>query len=542
MKKTFYLTSPLYYVNAKPHIGSAYTTIACDTLARFYRYLLKEKDQEVIFLTGVDEHGGKIEEAAKKKQISPQEHCDQVSQEFKYLWEKLEIKYDFFSRTSTKNHAKVVRAFFLLLQQKNDIYQDSYQGLYCLACEDFKQKRELIDQKNCPIHKIPVQEYSEENYFFKLSRYTSEILELVEKSDFVQPAYRKQEVLSWIKEGLKDFPISRKSVSWGIKVPNDPSQTIYVWFDALLGYLSPIIARLFEQEFGEPLEQIAELKPEELKKLIQKIELLEILPANFHIIGKDILRFHAVYWTGMLLSAGFKLPEKVFGHGFLTKDGEKMGKTLGNILVPEELIEKFGIDAVRFYFLFTINFGQDGDFSEKSFLEISNSFLANKLGNLFSRVIKLVEKHFNSQVPFVKLESKKSVILEETSKLPDLLEAHMKKVELSLALEKIFALIELLNLNLTQSKPWELLKSESLQEKTKALICLRETLESLRVISCLLHPFLPKLSRKMLSVFSLKEPSNWKSLKLFDFMEKNPSVKNPGLIFNRFESSILSKN
>jgi len=532
VEKAFYLTSPLYYVNAKPHIGSAYTTIVCDTIARFHKLMNKE----CVFLTGVDEHGGKIEESAKKNKISPKEHCDSITQKFKSLWNALEIKYDFFARTSSKNHEKVVEAFFLLIKKNSDIYQGSYHGLYCLACEDFKNKRELIEGKYCPIHKTTaVKEYSEKNYFFRLSKYTEKILKLIEETDLIQPSYRKREVLFWIKEGLKDFPISRNSVSWGVKVPGDPQQTIYVWFDALIGYLTPIVEFLYKKNFNCSLDGVEKIDPKILRDLIESSE---ILPANVHVIGKDILRFHAVYWTGMLLSAGFRTPKKIFGHGFITKDGEKMGKTLGNTVCPEELINKFGRDATRFYFLFVINFGQDGDFSEKNFIEISNSFLANKIGNLFSRVIKLIKKNFDSELPLVEIDFEQSEILKQTSELPEFVKKDFENLEISSALKRIFDLVEILNINLTEKRPWNLLKSKDSLSQKMAIVCLRETMESLRIISCLLYPFIPSLSKKMLSVFSLKEPSLWEDLGNFKFLEQNPKIKDPGILFNRFENRV----
>lgn len=484
-KETFYITSPLYYVNDIPHIGSAYTTIACDCIARYKRL----KGFDVCFLTGTDEHGQKIFKAACELKKEPQLHCDYIERKFEELWQLLNIKYDKFSRTTSKKHELIVQEFFTKVLKNNDIYEADYEGLYCDACEDFKSEKELQEGKVCPIHKIKVQEYKERNYFFALSKYQDKLTKFFkENPDFIQPPYRKNEVLTWVKEGLKDFPISRATVKWGIPVPDAPRQTIYVWFDALLGYISGL------------------LDDKDTPKLEEAIK--HYWPCNVHIIGKDILRFHAVYWPCMLMSCSLPLPKKIFGHGFLTKDGEKMGKTTGNIIDPYELQKEFGTDAVRFFFLREITFGKDGDYSKENFLKRINSDLANNLGNLLNRTLNLLNKNFGGMVQFLsdtdflKLKSKTIQTIERYEK-------HMDKLELKEALDSIWELVDKTNKAFNDKEPWKLIKNSEIQ---LAKCCLYETLEILRNISILIYPFIPETSLKIYSQLGcdkLDENNEW---------------------------------
>ncbi len=493
--KTFFITSPLYYVNDLPHVGSAYTTIACDVLSRYKRL----KGYDVCFLTGTDEHGQKIQKAANEKGLTPQEHCDFIANKFNDLWELLDIKYNKFSRTSSKNHKLIVQEFFNRVYQNGDIYESNYEGLYCEPCEDFKSEKDLLEGNICPIHKIKAQDYKEKNYFFALSKFQDKLVEYFEKNpDFIQPIYRKNEVLGWVKEGLKDFPVSRQSVKWGIPLPFDPSQTIYVWFDALLGYLSPLI------EEGQAVTIESALK--------------KYWPPSAHIIGKDILRFHAVYWPCMLMSAGYPLPEKVFGHGFLTKDGEKMGKSTGNIIDPYELIKEFGKDSVRFYFMKEISFGKDGDYSRSSFIKRVNSDLANNLGNLLNRSLNLVNKNFNGE-----LKASNSDLLSLKDKTEEVIknfETHMDNIELKEALDVLWQLVDATNKAFNDLAPWKMIKEGKISEASD---CLYETLEILRNISILINPFIPETSKKMyeqlgFNVFS--ENIEWENLGVL----KKPAV------------------
>lgn len=467
-KKPFYITSPLYYVNDVPHVGSAYTTIACDTIARYKRL----RGFDVCFLTGTDEHGQKISKAAKLENKSPQEHCDFISERFKELWELLNIQYDRFSRTTTKSHEKIVQDFFSTVLKNGDIYEADYEGMYCEGCEDFKSEKDLTEDKLCPIHKTKAQEYKEKNYFFALSKYEKKIVEFFDKNpDFIQPVYRKNEVLGWVKEGLRDFPVSRQSVNWGIPVPGENKQTIYVWFDALLGYLSGL-----------------------------ESSMKKYWPCSVHIIGKDILRFHAVYWPCMLMSAGMPLPKKVFGHGFLTKDGEKMGKTTGNVIDPYELVREFGTDAVRFFFLKEISFGKDGDYSRTNFINRINSDLANNLGNLLNRTLNLALKNFDGTIECLNTDNFMG-LKDSTISMIEAYKVHMENLELKEALDSIWTLIDSTNKAFNDNAPWKLIKNNSLDS---AKSCLYETLIILRNISILISPFIPETSLKIYDQLGFK--------------------------------------
>ena len=496
--KTFYITSPLYYVNDVPHIGSAYTTIACDCISRYKRL----KGFDVCFLTGTDEHGQKIFKAAQAQNKSPEEHCNFISEEFKKLWKLLNIEYDRFSRTSSLKNKAIAKEFFNIVHKKGDIYESFYEGLYCEACEDFKQEKDLLDGKLCPIHKLKVQEYKEKNYFFALSKYQNKLNEYLEKNpDFIEPSYRKNEVLGWIKDGLKDFPVTRQFVNWGIPVPNDPNQTIYVWFDALLGYISGLL-----NDDEEPTIQNA------FKKY---------WPCSVHIIGKDILRFHAVYWPCMLMSAGLPLPKKVFGHGFLTKDGEKMGKTTGNIIDPYELIKNYGTDAVRYYFLREITFGKDGDFTEENFITRINSDLANNLGNLLNRTLNLVNKNFSGVIEIPTIKNYLG-LEEKVNSTINLYEKHMDLFELKEALDFVWQLVDSTNKIFNDKEPWKLIKNNEIQA---AKCCLYETLDILKNISILVSPFIPETSLKIYNQLGYDKLDQYKGWESLGFCKSNLSFK-----------------
>lgn len=508
-KKTFFITTPLYYVNDVPHIGSAYTTIACDCIARYK----KLQGYDVCFLTGTDEHGQKIFKAATEQKREPEDHCNYIVEEFKKLWKLLNIEYDRFSRTTSDKHSKLVQEFFDRVYKNGDIYEADYKGLYCEACEDFKSEKDLLDKKLCPIHKQPVQEYQEKNYFFALSKYQDKLKKFLDDNqDFIQPVFRKNEVLGWIKEGLKDFPISRQSVSWGIPVPNNPSQTIYVWFDALLGYMSGLL-----EENEEPT----------ISNAVKKY-----WPASVHIIGKDILRFHAVYWPCMLMSAKLPLPKKVFGHGFLTKDGEKMGKTTGNIINPYELINKFGQDAVRFYFLREIIFGKDGDYSSENFINRINSDLANNFGNLVNRTLNLVNKNFNGEIENL---SDRNImgLMDLVNNTIKGYKLHMENFELKEALDIIWKLIDNTNKTFNNNEPWKLIKSDL----NKAKSCLYETLEVIRNISILTFPFIPETSIKIYDQLGYNRLDNIKEWEKLGWgkVKEGFKVKEAKPVFPRLE-------
>ncbi|XP_060212648.1 methionine--tRNA ligase, chloroplastic/mitochondrial [Lycium barbarum] len=472
----FVLTTPLYYVNAPPHMGSAYSTIAADAIARFQRLL----EKKVIFITGTDEHGEKIATAAATNGSSPSEHCDVVSQAYKALWKDLDISYDKFIRTTDPKHEAVVKEFYSRVLANGDIYRAGYEGLYCVNCEEYKDEKDLLDNNCCPTHLKPCVRRKEDNYFFALSKYQQQLEEVLRQNPgFVQPSYRLNEVQGWIKSGLKDFSISRASVDWGIAVPNDSKQTIYVWFDALLGYVSAL------------------LEDNELASLETAIS--SGWPASLHLIGKDILRFHAVYWPAMLMSAGIGLPKMVFGHGFLTKDGMKMGKSLGNTLEPTDLVQRFGPDAVRYFFLREVEFGNDGDYSEERFIRIINAHLANTIGNLLNRTLGLLKKNCQSTLAvdsYVAAEGNK--LKAAVEKLVEKARVHYQNLELSAACETVLEIGNAGNLYIDEQAPWSLFKQgeAAFETAAKDLVIV---LEAMRIISVALSPITPGLS---LSIYS----------------------------------------
>ncbi len=477
----YFITTPLYYVNDNPHIGSAYPTIACDFLAGHF----VQTGAQLSFLTGTDEHGQKIEKAAKARGLSPKTHCDEIVSEFKRLWEVLEINNTHFIRTSEDQHKSFVAEFFQQVKNNGYIYKGEYKGLYCVSCEDFKLEKDLEENQEgklqCPVHKQPVEEYSQENYFFALSKFEKRLKDYISSNpDFISPNYRKNEVLSWLDEGLRDFPISRVGLEWGIDIPGDASQKIYVWFDALLGYISAL-ANDKEAFWQDDLEH-----------------------SIIHIIGKDILRFHAIYWPAMLMAAGYPLPKKVFGHGFLTKDGMKMGKTVGNIIDPFELIEEFGADAVKFFFLREFPFGRDGDYSRLAMINRLNSDLANNLGNLLNRSTNLLRKYFSNENPrnefgeeaFTQLTINNEIVQGINHYFTDF-KAEVADIDFFSAFNSVFAALNEMNLSMSNIAPWTLLKEGSPENRKKAFSCLYASLEACRKAAICLAALTPNLSKNI---------------------------------------------
>jgi len=477
----YYITTPLYYVNDNPHIGSAYPTIACDFLAGHF----VQTGAQLSFLTGTDEHGQKIEKAAKARGLSPKAHCDEIVSEFKRLWEILEINNTHFIRTSDDQHKAFVSDFFQKVKNNGYIYKGDYKGLYCVSCEDFKLEKDLEENQEgklqCPVHKQPIEEYSQENYFFALSKFEKPLLDYISSNpDFISPNYRKNEVLSWLDEGLRDFPISRVGLEWGIDIPGDSSQKIYVWFDALLGYISAL-ANDKEAFWQDDQEH-----------------------SIIHIIGKDILRFHAIYWPAMLMAAGYPLPKKVFGHGFLTKDGMKMGKTLGNIIDPFELIQEFGADAVKFFFLREFPFGRDGDYSRLAMINRLNSDLANNLGNLLNRSTNLLRKYFSNENPhdefgeeaFTQLTINNEIIQGINHYFTDF-KTEVANIDFFSAFNSVFTALNEMNLSMSNIAPWTLLKEGSHENRKKAFSCLYASLEACRKAAICLASLTPHLSKNI---------------------------------------------
>jgi len=460
MTKKFYITTPIYYVNDKPHIGHAYTTIAADVLARYHKRL----GEDVFFLTGTDEHGDKVAEAAKKAGKSPQEFTDQVVKDFQKAWTKLNIEYDDFIRTTEERHKKGVAKFLTKLKEVNTIYQDDYKALYCQGCEDFIFKKDLIDGK-CSYHGKEPELISEKNYFFKLVDFLPQVKELIENDKIlIKPKERKKEVLSLLKQDLGNLSISRQKVKWGIDLPFDKKQRVYVWVEALQNYITALGYGGDEKNFKK------------------------YWPADIHLIAKDIVKFHAIFWPALLLAVGLELPKKVFVHGFFTVEGKKMSKTLGNVIDPIYLVDKYGVDVVRYFLLREISFGQDGDFSIKRLEERYNSDLANGLGNLVSRVLTLSEK-VNVQVG----DSNKEFSL----KIESTREKYQKAIEeikFNEALEAVWQLISFCDEQIEKTKPWELIKND--QNKAKKI--LSNLLVSIKEIANLIEPFMPETSKKIL--------------------------------------------
>eukprot|EP00210_Caulerpa_lentillifera_P004183 g3989.t1 len=501
-------------------MGSAYPTIAADVISRFQRL----QGREVCFLTGTDEHGEKIATAAKKRGLHPQDHCDEIVELYKHLWQQLDIKYDRFIRTSSEAHEKFVQEVLERVWSKGDIYLDTYEGYYCVDCEEYKDADQMDDQHQCLIHKKPCEYRKEENYFFRLSKYQKQIEKLLDSNiSFVQPISRRNEVLGWVKSGLKDFSISRLALDWGIPMQEDPKHTVYVWFDALNGYISGLF-------------------PPGNEPSLSGVESMG-WPANAHLIGKDILRFHAVYWPAMLLSADLALPDRVFGHGFLTKDGMKMGKSLGNILDPVELLEHYGSDAVRYYFMKEIIFGQDGDFNEQRFRDVINAALANDLGNLLNRTLTLLKKNSDSVIPISSDAFGLNHPVRKTveSTVPKIAEAY-ENFNFTRACEGVLEITGRGNLYLQETSPWTALKKGSEIEKSKALEVLVSVLESLRIVAVVLTPIAPSISSKVYCQLGL---THYQSIQWSDAqwgqLKAGHRTKLPDPVFKRLDGKFLTQ-
>lgn len=467
----FTITTPLYYVNDLPHIGSAYPTIAADAIARFNRL----RGTPTLFVTGSDEHGQKIQRTAESLGRTPKEHCDLIVEGFKELWERLDIRYDRFIRTTDERHAAIVKEFFGRVWDRGDIYINQQKGWYCVSCEEFKEERELLEDHYCAIHVNKQAEWrDEENYFFRLSNYQDRLEKLYqERPDFILPESRRNEVLNFVSQGLRDFSISRINVDWGFPVPVNPNHTIYVWFDALLGYITAL------------------LDPDQAPTLDNALSTW--YPINTHLIGKDILRFHAVYWPAMLMSAGLPLPDRIFGHGFLVRDGVKMGKSMGNVIDPIALVGRYGSDAVRYYFLKEIEFGRDGIFDEARFVNILNADLANDLGNLLNRTLRMAHKYCGGEVSNVTSDS---ISLENPLKaagvgLGDRVTRAYDALAFSVACNEILTLVRIGNKYIDEQAPWTLYKQGNQAAVEQVLYVV---LESVRLAAYLLSPIIPKVS------------------------------------------------
>ncbi len=487
-KKKFYVTTPIYYVNDSPHLGHAYTTIVADVLARWH----KLKGEDVFFLTGTDEHGEKIEKAANSVGKAPKKFTDEVSERYKLIWKTLGISYDDFIRTTEERHEKVVKKIIELINKNGDIYKGFYEGLYCTGCESFKTETEIVNGK-CKDHpSLELKLLKEETYFFRLSKYQKKLLQFYKDNpEFLSPVFRAPEIINRVKEGLKDLSISRKNLKWGIKFPLDNSHTVYVWLDALINYVSAL---------GWP-------DGKSFKKF---------WPADVHLVGKEINWFHSVIWPAILFSADIEPPKKVFSHGWWTVEGQKMSKTLGNVVDPIAVSKKYSVDAFRYFILRQIPFGSDGDYSENSLKEKINGELAADLGNLVYRVLSLVEK-FDKKIIgvdelFGKLRLQK-------------IDNHMEKLEINSAIEEIWEFVRATNKYVNETEPWK-------KEKEELSNILHNLLEAVRVIAILISPFLPETSEKIFEQLGLN-PQKFSDIKFEKKFEGK--VKKGKILFQKVE-------
>ena len=471
---SFYVTTPIYYVNAAPHLGHAYTTIAADVMARHHR----QRGEEVFFLTGTDEHGEPVADAAHALGIAPQELADRNAERFRALAPQIEASNDFFIRTTDAQHIAKVQEVLAQVRENGFVYEGTYEGWYCPRCADFKAENEIGEDLRCPIHHIELTREQEDSYFFKLSAFQRQLETLyAERPDFVVPRTRYNEALSFIRSGLRDVPLTRHKLTWGVPVPWDPEHVFYVWFDALLNYYTAL--------------SYAPRPP----AVDAQADLTETFwPATYHLIGKDILRFHAVYWPALLMAAGLELPGHVFVHGFLLMDGEKMSKSLGNVLDPFAVIERFGADALRFYLMRDVPLGQDGSVSTAAFEQRYESELANDLGNLASRTIAMIERYRAGTIAPGEVDAS---LREDFFGLSERVSECLDRAELTLALEEIWQRVRRLNRYVEERAPWKLANDEARADDLDRV--LRTLAEGIRCVTVLLWPYLPASAERLLA-------------------------------------------
>ena len=495
MKEKFYITTPIYYPSAEFHIGHCYTTIIADAIARYKRLA----GYDVYFQTGTDEHGLKIETKAKEKGVTPKEYVDVIIDNAKDLWKSLNISYDFFIRTTDEFHVRRVQKIFEKLYEKGDIYKGEYKGLYCVPCESFWTETQAVDNK-CPDCGRDVTVVTEEAYFFKLSKYQKKLEEFYEQNpNFISPVSRKNEMLNnFIKPGLEDLCVSRTSFKWGIPVSFDPNHVIYVWIDALSNYITSL---------GYPEDD------EKLKKY---------WPAELHLVGKEIVRFHTIIWPALLMALDLPLPKQVFGHGWLIIDGGKISKSLGNYKDPREYINSYGVDAVRYFALREVPFGSDGNFSESALITRTNGDLANILGNLVSRTIQMGIKYFNGEVENKNVSEKiDEDLINSTYNLKDLVDEKMNEFKINEALELIFDVLRKCNKYIDDTTPWILAKDENNLDRLETVIY--NLLDSIRVCATLLDAFIPETSEKIFDGLKISKQT-------FDDINKKVNKYSLGLV------------
>ena len=510
-KGTYSVTTPIYYVNAAPHLGTAYTTIAADTVSRYQRM----NDYDVAFVTGMDEHGQKIAEVAEKNGLSPQAWCDTMVAPFKEAWDMLDITYTDFVRTTEARHARTVQEFWTKLYDKGYLYKGAYEGWYCVHEETYYSESDLEKNEEgefvCPDCKRPVRRAAgEENWFFKLSEFQDKLLAFYEENpDFIRPETRKNEIVSFVKGGLQDLSISRSTFDWGVPLPFDEGHVAYVWADALLAYFTGI-------GYGDPA------RGDEFDRR---------WPIQYHFVGKDITRFHCVIWPAMLMAADLPIAHTVFGHGFLLTKGEKMSKSKGNALKPADLVKIFGVDAYRYYFMSDVQFGHDGSISIERMVQVYNADLANTWGNLCSRVFNMTGKYFEGKVPEAPAGAENNPLRELSDELYETYNACMDRVDFTGAAAAVQKLASRVNLYVEESAPWNLAKSEETADELAAVIY--NALEAIRIIALYMAPFMPNTSAEVFNRLSLgdiseitniEEETKWGLLPVGNAVEKGEAL------------------
>ncbi len=473
---SYYLTTPIYYVNGVPHLGHVYTTVAADVLARHMR----QRGEDVFFLTGTDEHGEPVAQAAEREGVTPRELADRNAERFRSVAERVNATNDFFIRTSDPEHGAVVAEVVTRLKDNGFVYEGTYEGWYCPRCADFKTDNELLEGDRCPIHLIVLEREKEDNWFFRLSAFQERLEQLyADQPEFVRPAERYNEALAFIKSGLRDFSLSRARISWGVPIPWDPEQVVYVWVDALFNYYSAL-------SYARPGEDLTE----------------RYWPASVHLIAKDILKFHAVFWPALLMAAGIEVPQRVFSHGYLLMDDHKMSKSLGNVLDPFEVMDVYGTDALRYYLLREVAFGQDGSISPEGFEKRYNTELANEYGNLASRTLAMIGRYREGRIPRSELPAE---LAEPFEGLAEGVASRLDRVEVSAALDEIWQRVRALNRFVQDQAPWQLVKQEGTEAKLDA--ALYGLAEGLRVVSILLLPWLPDTAERLLVALGAEDRS-----------------------------------
>ncbi|MEK5183498.1 methionine--tRNA ligase [Solibacillus sp. FSL R5-0449] len=514
-QQTFYITTPIYYPSGKFHIGTAYTTVASDAIARYKRL----KGFDVRFLTGMDEHGQKIQEKAQEANMHPQDYVNEIAEGAKKLWNTMDISYNDFIQTTESRHKDSVEKIFQKFLDNGDIYKGEYEGLYCVPCESYYTETQLVDGK-CPDCGRDVQKVKEESYFFNMKKYADRLLAYYENNlEFIEPESRKNEMINnFIKPGLEDLSVSRTSFDWGIKVPGNPKHVIYVWVDALSNYITSL-------GYGSDNEELFN----------------KYWPADVHVVGKDIVRFHTIYWPIFLMALDLPLPKKIFAHGFIMMKDGKMSKSKGNVVYPEMLIERYGLDATRYFLLRELPFGQDGVFSPESFVERTNFDLANDLGNLLNRTVSMMNKYFDGVIPTENLEATQydAALKEHAENVRVKYEESMEKMQFSVVLSEIWSLVSRTNKYIDETSPWVLAKEES--DKNKLAAVMNNLAESLRHIAVMIQPFMTNAPKQIIEQLGLDEKSlHWDTIETFgNVIPKNIKVAEKGTpIFPRLDTEV----